>query len=81
MDEKCGLVLNVPNVMPGWGCCKCKSYNGLQRQKCNWCGHECCYPDKPKPEDFGLCNECGVPLDGVGKMKTADGKILQHRGH
>lgn len=77
----CEIVDKLKNVMPGWGCCQCSCYNGLQRPKCKNCGHECCNPEKPLPEKYGLCNECGVPLDGVGKMRTADGKILQHRGH
>lgn len=25
------------NVMPGYGCCNCKVYNGLQRTKCKNC--------------------------------------------
>jgi hypothetical protein len=29
-------------VSPGWGCCKCRVYNGLGRDKCKRCGHECC---------------------------------------
>lgn len=27
-------------VMPGWGCCQCKVYNGMQRLQCKHCGHE-----------------------------------------
>ena len=76
----CELVPKTKNLMVGWGCCQCRSYNGLQRDACNHCGHVCCF-DKPKPEEYGLCNLCGVPLDGVGKMWTAAGKLLQHVGH
>ncbi len=32
-----------PHVMPGWGCCKCATYNGLQRRECKACGHEPCF--------------------------------------
>lgn len=81
MEKKCELLDNVPNLMPGWGCCQCRCYNGLQRPRCSKCGHERCNPDIPLPEKYGLCNICGVPLDAVGKLKTADGKLLQHRGH
>jgi hypothetical protein len=48
-------------MLPGWGCCKCRVYNGLQRELCKSCGHNCCNEEKPLPEKFGLCNECGVP--------------------
>lgn len=57
----CELILSLKNVVPGWGCCRCRVYNGLQRKECKRCGHECCNLDKPLPEVFGLCNECGVP--------------------
>lgn len=66
---KCELILSLKGVMPGWGCCQCRMYNGLQRKQCRSCGHECCHPEKPKPEQFGLCNECGVP------------KGARHQGH
>lgn len=56
------------HLMPGWGCCQCRHYNGLQRKQCKNCKHECCI-EKPLPEKFGLCNECGVP------------KGMNHIGH
>ena len=31
------------HVLPGWGCCKCKCYNGYQRDTCKNCGHGHCY--------------------------------------
>jgi hypothetical protein len=31
------------HVVPGWGCCKCRTYNGYQREQCRKCGHEHCY--------------------------------------
>jgi hypothetical protein len=31
------------HVVPGWGCCKCHTYNGYQREKCWNCGHVPCY--------------------------------------
>ena len=57
---KCKFVPDSKYVMPGWGCCRCHIYNGLQRDECKNCGHKCCIK-KPKPEEYGLCNECGVP--------------------
>lgn len=58
--SQCKLILDEPAVVPGWGCCQCKTYNGLQRDDCKLCGHACCVK-KPKPEEYGLCNICGVP--------------------
>lgn len=40
--EKCTHI-NAPHVMPGWGCCKCRVYNGYQRTSCKRCGHIPCY--------------------------------------
>lgn len=34
-------------VMPGWGCCRCRTYNGLQRSNCRHCGEKACDPLKP----------------------------------
>jgi len=64
----CELITESKYLLPGWGCCKCHTYNGLQRNECKSCGHACC-AEKPKPEQFGLCNECGVP------------KGMEHVGH
>ena len=30
-------------LVPGWGCCKCKVYNGYQRTTCRDCNHTACY--------------------------------------
>jgi hypothetical protein len=57
----CELLLDLPNVLQGWGCCQCRTYNGLQRAFCKMCDHICCNPEKPKPEAYGLCPTCGVP--------------------
>lgn len=64
MDGKCELLLNLEGIVPGWGCCQCRSYNGLQRHTCRVCNHRCCV-EKPLPEKFGLCNECGVPAGNL----------------
>ena len=74
MAMSCQFV-EYPNVMPGWGCCKCRRYNGLQRKVCKFCGHEPCI-DLPKPEKFGLCNECGAPI-GQGVV-TLEGVPVGH---
>lgn len=69
--KPCQLV-NAPNVLPGWACCICHSYNGLQRDGCKYCGHRCCFV-KPKPEEFGLCNTCGVPKGMAHVGHTPEG--------
>lgn len=49
MKTKCEPVEH-PNIMPGWGCCQCRTYNGIQRNACKHCGHERC--DEPEEEDI-----------------------------
>lgn len=71
---------DLKHIFPGWVCCKCRVYNGLQRKECKTCGHVCCNLQKPKPEEFGLCNICGIPLDSE-KYKTFYGGPVQHIGH
>lgn len=29
-------------LMPGWGCCVCRTYNGEQRERCKHCDHARC---------------------------------------
>ena len=60
MSAKCKFVEPDKFVMAGWGCCQCKTYNGLQRKDCKRCGHKPCV-ELPLPEKYDLCNECGVP--------------------
>lgn len=35
-------------VCPGWGCCKCRAYNGYQRTTCRNRGHVPCYETTSK---------------------------------
>jgi hypothetical protein len=30
--------IKAPNVAMGWGCCRCRVYNGIQRVECKQCG-------------------------------------------
>ena len=41
-DKKCNAITDLPNVAPGWGCCKCNTYNGLWRETCKHCNHRRC---------------------------------------
>lgn len=36
-------------IAPGWGCCRCRTYNGAQRGCCCARGHERCLPQEPRP--------------------------------
>lgn len=41
-ERRCGHV-RLEHVVPGWGCCQCRTYNGYQREACRACGHRACY--------------------------------------
>jgi len=53
--------LNLEDVLPGWVCCRCRTYNGLQRKACKRCKHEPCIA-LPKPSEFGMCDDCGAVM-------------------
>jgi len=42
--KKCKPLTNLTHVAPGWGCCRCRTYNGLQRTHCKSCEHGYCGP-------------------------------------
>jgi hypothetical protein len=53
------------HVMPGWGCCGCQLYNGLQRLSCKGCRqvrHEV-----EIPEGVKRCIKCGFGYRGEFK--------------
>lgn len=61
-------------VMPGWGCCNCNTYNGLQRKECKFC-------DTPRhgvvvPENVVVCSDCGFGDDGHMKFCPICGSVL-----
>ncbi len=33
----CQKIEGTPNLMEGWGCCRCRGYNGMQRYICRNC--------------------------------------------
>ena len=43
-EKKCKRLDNLQYVMPGWACCKCRTYNDYSRPVCKSCGHKPCYP-------------------------------------
>jgi hypothetical protein len=70
----CEFLPPTPTEMPGWGCCRCRTFNGLQRRECKRCGHTPCAP-LPTPGDFNLCDECGVPR-GARHQGHANGAVF-----
>lgn len=38
----CEELTDLPSLMPGWGCCRCRGYNGPQNDRCRACGHQPC---------------------------------------
>lgn len=56
--------VSTSNVMPGWACCGCSAYNGLQRQQCRGCGGERHPIDVPA--DLVTCEECGFGFGATG---------------
>ena len=58
--EGCVFV-STEGVMPGWGCCQCRVYNGLQRSHCRSCRHERCAISIP--DAIAQCPECGFGVE------------------
>jgi hypothetical protein len=48
--DQCQKIDDIIGLAPGWGCCRCTIYNGLQRPRCKLCGHNRCDIDKQMPE-------------------------------
>jgi hypothetical protein len=52
--------IDAPSVMAGFGCCRCRTYNGLQRVECRACGAVRCVPllpDRDTGEHFETYEE------------------------
>lgn len=45
--------IKAPNVAMGWGCCRCRVYNGIQRVACKECG-------EPHHEPLSVTGDCAV---------------------
>jgi len=59
----CKSLEDIPHLAPGWGCCQCNIYNGIQRGQCRVCGHSRCKVGTELP-----------PLDdGCGPEGSDDG--------
>lgn len=75
MSTKACKFISGENVMPGWGCCECRSYNGLQRRICGNCGHIPCNVVLPMPHEFGMCDDCGAPK-GMKHVGHLEGEVV-----
>lgn len=77
------------HVMPGYVCCSCRTYNGLQRRICKACGnhsHAVEIPDGVKPcprcgagypdELPPRCLACSFPLGGNAQIEQLGGSGL-----
>jgi hypothetical protein len=40
--DHCFPIEGTRNNEPGWACCECATYNGVQRPQCRNCGHARC---------------------------------------
>lgn len=49
------------HVAPGWGCCRCHHYNGLQRENCRNCGER--RHELSIPPDLWRCSICGFGFE------------------
>lgn len=55
------VYIDSKNIMPGYICHTCKSYNGLQRGACKDCGELACKVDIP---DYVIqCPSCSYGID------------------
>lgn len=55
--------VNIPGMFPGWGCCKCRTYNGDQRDGCKNCNHPRC--DSPVMKKIPILEKDGVRVLNV----------------
>jgi hypothetical protein len=60
------------HVVPGWGCCCCRVYNGYQRSNCRACSHQACYPtDGLLGEEAARFKAAGTDREKVIKLCEA----------
>jgi hypothetical protein len=68
-DVTCELFEKFPGVMPGWGCCTCKEYNGAQRTECRTCGHQYCGPRYEVVKREKLKNLLGEEVEAITEIR------------
>jgi hypothetical protein len=62
--------MNHPNLVDGWVCCQCPTFNGNQRDDCKWCGHTRC--DNPAVKRIPIMDEGGVHLVPINATPVPD---------
>jgi hypothetical protein len=60
--------INHPNLMPGYACCACSTFNGNQRSQCKACGHKRC--DNPAVKRIATEEPGGVLIVTVRTDKS-----------
>ena len=61
-------------LVPGWGCCQCRSYNGYQRPLCRYCNHPHCY------ETESAEGKEALELQPIGGDQTAVALWMRKKG-
>jgi hypothetical protein len=49
--------IEAASLLPGWACCRCRTYNGLQRQECKRCRAK--QHNLVLPDGILRCAACG----------------------
>jgi len=49
--------IEASHIMPGWACCRCRTYNGLHREFCKRCRQK--QHQLMVPEEVHRCPGCG----------------------
>jgi hypothetical protein len=47
--EHCFAIEETRHMERGWGCCKCATYNGADREVCRHCDHRRCHANATPP--------------------------------
>jgi len=40
--KRCFMLPPHPNLVSGWACCNCRTFNADERHECKWCNHNRC---------------------------------------
>lgn len=69
--------ISSKHVMPGYICCRCRSYNGLQRERCKVCAIKPC--ELEIPENVKRCASCGWGWDGAFPIGNLEGEKFDEK--
>ena len=66
LNNKVCMHVRSLHVIPGWGCCRCRVYNGYHRETCRSCGHPPCYStDGELGEEARKFKAAGIDRDKI----------------